>query len=473
MASLNQAWNIATGALAADQAAISVVAGNIANANTPGYTTETVQWGTADVVTVGGRSQAGGVTITGVTSQRDRVLNQRIDQQTQEQSGTAARLAALNDLQSIFAGAITVTGSATSSGVADIGQQLTAFFQSFSSLAADPSNTSLRTGALSAAQSLAATFNQVSGSLEQQRAGLDATVSSAASQVNVLTKDIAGINAKISSGSPNADAGTLEDQRQYDIQQLSQLVGIHQITNDGNSLTITTTSGAVLVAGGQSVDLQTQSSGGVTHLLLGGIDQTTALTGNGGQIGGVLEARDFDIPAALGSIDQLAWSVGTAVNGQQASGMDANGAAGAPIFTMGGSATGAAGAISVVLTDSNGVAASASGAGAQDGSNASAIAALVSAKIVGGQTASASYAAVVGQVGANVSETATAQASQSASLTQLQSQQSALSSVDLNDQAALLQTYEQSYQAAAKVFTILNSLVASAINLGVETAVSV
>ena len=47
MASLNQAWNIATGALAADQAAISVVAGNIANANTPGYTTETVQWGSA------------------------------------------------------------------------------------------------------------------------------------------------------------------------------------------------------------------------------------------------------------------------------------------------------------------------------------------------------------------------------------------------------------------------------------------
>jgi flagellar hook-associated protein 1 len=472
MATLNQAWNIATGALAADQAAISVVAGNIANANTPGYTTETVQWGTADTVTVGGRSQAGGVTIMGVTSQRDRVLSQRLDQQTQEQLGTAARLAALNDLQSIFVGAITATGSATSSGVADVGQQLTAFFQSFSSLAADPSNTSLRTGVLSAAQSLAATFNQVSNSLEQQRSGLDATVAPAATQVNALTKDIAGLNVKISSGSPT-DAGTLEDRRQYDIQQLSQLVGIHQITNEGNSLTITTTSGAVLVAGGQSVELQTQSSDGVTHLSLGGIDQTAALTGNGGQIGGALEARDSDIPAALGSIDQLAWSVGSAVNSQQASGTDANGATGAPIFGLGGGATGAAGAISVVLTDANGVAASVSGAGAQDGSNATAMAALASAKIVGGQTASASYAGLVGQIGANVSQATTAHASQSASLTQLQSQQSALSSVDLNDQAALLQTYEQSYQAAAKVFTILNSVISSAINLGVETAVSV
>ncbi len=472
MASLNQAWNIATGALAADQAAISVVAGNISNANTPGYTTETVQWG-SDTVTVRGHSQAAGVSITGVTSQRDRVLNQRINQQAQEQSNTAARLAALNDLQSVFAGAITATGSGGSSGVADIGQQLTAFFQSFSSLAADPSSTSLRSGVLSAAQSLAATFNQVSGSLDQQRSGLDATVASAATQVNALTKDIADLNAKISTGIPNADAGTLEDQRQYDIQQLSQLVGIHQITNDGNSLTVTTTSGAVLVAGGQSVDLQTQSSGGVTHLLLGGMDQTPALTGTGGQIGGALEARDSDIPAALGSIDQLAWSVGNAVNGQQASGTDANGAIGTAIFALGGSIAGAAGSISVVLTDSNGVAASASGAGALDGSNAAAMSTLAAAKIAGGQTASASYAGLVGQIGANASQATTAQASQSASLTQLQSQQNALSSVDMNDQAALLQTYEQSYQAAAKVFTILNSVISSAINLGVETAVSV
>jgi flagellar hook-associated protein 1 FlgK len=43
----------------------------------------------------------------------------------------------------------------------------------------------------------------------------------------------------------------------------------------------------------------------------------------------------------------------------------------------------------------------------------------------------------------------------------------------MNDQAALLQTYEQSYQAASKVFTILSSVMTSAINLGVETAVTV
>lgn len=473
MASLNQAWNIATGSLAADQTAISVVAGNIANANTPGYTTETVQWGTVDTVTVGGRSAAGGVSLEGAASQRDRVLNQRIDQQIQDQSSTAARLAALSDLQSLFSGAIRATGSNTSSGVADIGQQMTAFFQSFSSLSADPSNSSLRTGVLSVAQTLTATFNQVSGSLEQQKAGLDESIGSAADQVNSLTSDIASLNAKISTNSPSSDAGTLEDQRQYDIQQLSQLVGIHQITNENNNLTITTTSGAVLVAGGQSVNVQTLSSGGVTHLLLGGVDQTADLTNGGGQIGGALEARDSDIPSALAVVDQLAWNVGSAVNAQQASGTDANGNSGAAIFSLGSGLAGAASAISVVLSDPNGVAASATGAGTQDGSNAIAMAALASAAIVGGQTPTACYAALVGQIGTKVSQATATQASQSASLTQLQSQQSTLSGVDMNQQAALLQTFEQSYQAAAKVFTILNSVMTSAINLGTETAVSV
>jgi flagellar hook-associated protein 1 FlgK len=71
-----------------------------------------------------------------------------------------------------------------------------------------------------------------------------------------------------------------------------------------------------------------------------------------------------------------------------------------------------------------------------------------------------------------VSASTTTQQSQNASLQQLKSQQSALSSVNLNDQAALLQTYEQAYQASSKVFTILNTLIASAINLGTETPVA-
>jgi flagellar hook-associated protein 1 FlgK len=44
--------------------------------------------------------------------------------------------------------------------------------------------------------------------------------------------------------------------------------------------------------------------------------------------------------------------------------------------------------------------------------------------------------------------------------------------VNLNDEAAALSTMERSYQAASQVFTMINTMMASALNLGEETAVS-
>jgi len=47
-----------------------VVANNVANANTPGYTEETPDWQENQAITVGGVSIGDGVSETGATSQR-------------------------------------------------------------------------------------------------------------------------------------------------------------------------------------------------------------------------------------------------------------------------------------------------------------------------------------------------------------------------------------------------------------------
>ena len=61
---------------------------------------------------------------------------------------------------------------------------------------------------------------------------------------------------------------------------------------------------------------------------------------------------------------------------------------------------------------------------------------------------------------------------QNASVTQLQTQNNALSRVNLDDEASSMTTLERSYQAASQVFTMLNTIIASAINLGDTTTVS-
>ena len=75
-------------------------------------------------------------------------------------------------------------------------------------------------------------------------------------------------------------------------------------------------------------------------------------------------------------------------------------------------------------------------------------------------------------LGSTVSQVEIESTAQSASVTQLQTARDSLSSVNLNDEAAFMQQFERSYQAASQVFNIANSVMASAINLGVQTTVT-
>ena len=83
---------------------------------------------------------------------------------------------------------------------------------------------------------MAGDISSAASSLNAQSAAIDQEATGVASQVNSLTGAIAQLNLQIQSTSPNGDAGTLEDQRQQDLSQLSQLVGINQVTTENNGL---------------------------------------------------------------------------------------------------------------------------------------------------------------------------------------------------------------------------------------------
>ncbi len=385
----------------------------------------------------------------------------------------------------------------------------------------------------------------------------------------------------------------------------------------------------MLVSEGQSFQLTTGTVNGNTDFFLGGTDITSELAAGGGQLGGDLTARDVDIPGALSSLDQLAYSISTAVNAQNNSGTDLDGVTGTSasplnIFNEPTAVAGSAANMTVVMTDPNQIAAAGAGDGTGDNSNAVAMANLgnvalggpttsfsitqnldsttpvngtatgsvevydnlgtsyqatvtytqegantwdysialpasaftsgVSTPATGTMTFSAagnliqiqptgaanpetvgtgtgdvssiplsftgladgaanlnvswnllaangtsivnqsaaasaqtaqsqngfagnqtpinSYSNFVSTLGSTVSEVQTENTAQTASVTQLQTQNSALSSVNLNDEAAAMSTLESSYQAASQVFTLLNTVMVSALNLGVETTVS-
>ena len=472
MGTINGAFSIITGALEADQSALSIIAGNVANANTTGYTEEQPVFVENSPVSINGRYYGDGATETGAMSVRDRVLEERIDQQQQSVSASSARLEALNTMQTLF----TPDSGSASSEAGDIGNDITSFFNTFSALEASATSNPLRQDVLSSAQTLAGDISNAASSLGQQQSTLDQEAGAVAGQVNSLTSAIAQLNQQIKSTSPNGDAGVLEDQRQYDLNQLSQLVGINQITTENNGLTVTTTSGQVLVSQNMSFQLTTGKLNGVTHFFLGTTDVTSGLESGGGELGGYLTARDTDIPSALSSLDNLAYYVSTAVNNQNNAGTDLNGNTGADIFAEPTQVAGSALSMKVTMTDPNGIAAAATGAAAKSGDNSNAVllaklATQASAQLNGLAPVSY-YSDFATSLGSTISEVQTENTAQNASLTQLTTQRNSLSQVNLNDEASSLTNMERSYQAAGQFFTIIDAVMASALNLGVQTSVA-
>ena len=474
MATIGTALNIATGALDADQAALDVVANNTANVNTPGYTLETPTWEETDSTSIGGVNVGMGVQMTGAQSQRDRVLEQAMQQQTQTESASSARLGALNQIQALFSGA-TSTGTSSASG---IGNDLSNFFNALSSLEGSPADVAVRQSVLSAATTLAQDFNGTSAELGSQQQSLDEQSTSVMGQANSLLADVAQLNQQIETTSPNQDAGSLEDQRQQDLTSLSQLIGIRMVSTENNGLTVTTLGGALLVSGGTAYQVTSGEDGGVTHFFdAEGKDITSDLTSGGGQLGGILTSRDQDIPQVENALDELAYAVGSEINHVNSLGSDLNGNAGAPIFSLPAGATvanptGSAAQIAVVMTDPAQIAAAAAGAGSANNSNAVAMANLENTGIVNGVTPTVDFSDMVTSLGSLTSEVSSENTAQQGALTQLQDQIGSISGVNLNDEASQLSTMEQSYQAASKLFTVLDQVMVSALNLGVQTTYS-
>ncbi|MDW5266501.1 MULTISPECIES: flagellar hook-associated protein FlgK [Acidobacteriaceae] len=465
MGTLTSLMDLSREALMADQNALNITANNVSNQNTPGYTREVVNWQPTDAVTLSGTSYSTGITST-ATSVRDRVLEQRVQQQTQTQAQSGALQSALQQVQDIFG----LSSTSTSASSTALGSAVDSFFNSLSTLEGSPGDTSARQAVLTAANNLTSAFNSASNQLAQVSTGLDQQVGTTVGQINSLTTTIASLNQQIATISPNTDAGTLEDQRQLAIAQLSQYVGLDQMTTESNGITLTTANGAVLVSGSQSYALSTTQVAGKTDVVANGQDVTSGITG--GQLGGVLQARDQELPTYASALDNLAYGIGTAVNQQNALGTDGSGNPGGAIFTLPTSAAGAALSIQVATSDPKAIAAAATGEGSSGSGNAIALADLSTANVAGGQTASGFLASFLGQVGNDAAGATTDNTAQQATLTQLTSQRDSLSGVSLDEEASNLTQYQRSYEAAAKVFSIVDAIMASALNLGVETTVT-
>ncbi|HVM91862.1 MAG TPA: flagellar hook-associated protein FlgK [Terriglobales bacterium] len=452
MSSLSGSLWIAERALQADQGALNVTTNNIANANTPGYSREMAILSETSPIERSGLVYGTGVDLEQIRSVRDQILTLRIAEETSQQGSSQAQANALGQVQALF-------GSSTQG----IGADFSAFFNSLSQLSTDPSNIPDRQSVLNAAQNLASDFNHAAANLNTISTGLNQTITQTVSQINTLSQQIAQLNGQVADlQRQGKDAGTLQDQENQLINQLSQLTNVNE-TQTPDGLTLTTGNGAALVVGNQSFSLQTSkdASGNVT-ILSQGSDITASISG--GTLGGTIQAVDTAIPNVLTQLNNLASQFADAINSAQAAGYDLNGNQGQPLFSVVAGA-GAAGSLSVAITDPSQIAASSDGTAGSNGNVANLLAVQTQA-LAGGADPGDTYANLVSQVGNMAMQAQDNANASSSSLTQLNNQLGAISGVSIDEETTNLMNYQRAYQAAARIVTTVDTLTQTVLEMG-------
>ena len=458
MASLSTSLMTAVQSLDAASGGLQVTNNNIANANTPGYSRQVAVLQEASPTNDGGFSFGNGVVLEGFQSVRDELVQMRIQQQTQANSGANAQLSSMQQIQPTF-----------TTSTQDIGTEMSALFSSISSLSANPNSSAAGEAVLTAGKNLATAFNTASSTLTSQQSGLNTQVIQDVSQINQLTQQIAALNPQIAElNSTGQDGGTLQDQQNQLVLSLSALTNV-AVTQTPNGVTLTTGNGTPLVMGTQSMTLQTATgSNGMTQVLdQNGTNITTSLTS--GDLGGTIQTRDQTIPGLLGQLDTLANQFGSAMNAAQAKGFDQSGKAGQNLFNVPSTVAGSAAGISMAITDPSQIAASSDGTAGSNGNLANLIAVQTTA-LPAGQTPANTYASLVYQVGSITSNAKAESGATASSLLQLNDQLSSVSGVSIDQESANLITYQTAYQAAARVVSTIQSMFAITLAMGTAAA---
>jgi flagellar hook-associated protein 1 len=328
--SVNQALSAALAGVHVTQQAISIIAGNVANANTAGYIDETLNQAELGTAGLAGTS----VDSTGVNRSLNTLLQSQLWTETSGGSYADQLSSMYQQLQDVYG----TPGSSTSFDA--IYNNFTTALQSLST---DPSSYSNQSGVVSAAQALAQNLNSMTTSIQQLRTQAEAGIANDVTTANGLLQGIAQINSKLEgSGGSTADSTTaaLEDQRDEDITQLSQLMNVNVVQNSNNQVSVFTSTGMQLVGAGQASTLSFNNAGtlGANSLWSSNASDDTAgtitLTApsgattdliadnafQSGQIGAYVQMRDTVLTQAQTQLDEFANQMSQALSNQTVSG---------------------------------------------------------------------------------------------------------------------------------------------------------
>ena len=305
-------------AMFANQAALQTIGQNISNANTPGYSRQSVVLTTSAGQYTGAGFFGKGVDVQTVERSHNDYLTKEAASSKSTAMADSTRAEQLARLEKLFP-----------PGTDGLGYAASQFLNAMVDVTSRPSDPSARQVALGRANELAVRFSNAGQQITDLQAGVVSDLKANVTVVNQLAQQIASINDQISKTKGSGHTpNDLLDKRELLISQLGEHVAVTTLAADDDTVGVFIGGGQRLVLGNHASTLQVGNDAydpqrAVLSLNEGGSNRPldeSVLTG--GSMTALLSFQNKDLQDGKNLLGQLAAAIGTRVNTQNGLGLD-------------------------------------------------------------------------------------------------------------------------------------------------------
>lgn len=231
---LTLALRSAQSGLAANQIALDTVTNNIVNANSPDYSRKIAVFEQRVVNGAGA-----GVQISDVIRNVDEGLLRSLRGETSKLSEVSSQENYYSRLQSLFG------SPADNSSISHI---INTFTTSIESLAVSPEKSLNQSELARWAQEITLNLQQMDSTIQELRLQADQEIGQQVQEINILVERIQSLNENIVANKTyGRDVTDMQDQRDSDLNRLSEFVDIQYFTRDNGDVVVYSGSGKILV----------------------------------------------------------------------------------------------------------------------------------------------------------------------------------------------------------------------------------
>ncbi|HVP29077.1 MAG TPA: flagellar hook-associated protein FlgK [Myxococcota bacterium] len=479
MSGLFGVLNLSARALAVVQGGIRTTSHNVANVNTPGYSRQRQVLEAGRPIPSGEGQIGTGVEQRTIDRVTDGFVQHELVQQGASVGSTDVEARTLSQIEEVL----------NEQGGPGLTASLSQLYDGFQDLATASAagQPSERAAVRAAASSLVDGIHQADTRLRSLQKANDRAIVDALPEINSLAERISALNQDIRRIEVQAPANDLRDEREQLVRELAGKVDVTTFEQNDGAVVVTLSNGLPLVEGLHARTLQAQADptnpfdptfskvyydDGTNQL------DVTAQIG-GGELGGLLRSRDSLIPAAIRSLDTIAYNLASSVNAVHAAGVGLDGLSG-DFFAAPAAVADAARDLALdprILASTDAIAAGTT-AGATDNRNALALAALRTTAapiyLPGDAPGSPSgparsvldhAASVVADVGEQSRSAAQARDQQSRVMEGLENRRDAVSAVSLDEEMTDLIRLQAAFQANAKVVSAVDRMLQDVLSM--------